>query len=124
MPGSALLLGVVVTCGIVPAVTVRRLGSLFLAAMSAFLLVLVPSADLAAFGLHEHVTAERSSGFTGPEGTEGATLSHHCELSVSVGELVPVVELPTLVVLFGDPRNPRAPSPRHRPFVPLTPPRA
>jgi hypothetical protein len=95
-----------------------------LAAVSVLLLALAPSADVVAFGLHEHVTTERSFGLTGAETAQGATPSHHCELSVSLGELIPVVELPTPLVLIGDPPNPRASSPQHRPFVPLTPPRS
>ena len=109
--------------GIVLAVTVTRLSRFLLATVSVLLLVLVPSADLVAFGLHEHVTAERTFGLAGAESTPDAPLSHHCELSVSVGELIPVVELPTAVSLMGEPPNPRAFDPQNRPFVPLPPPR-
>ena len=106
-----------------PAVTVTRLCRFLLSSVSVLLLVLVPSADLVAFGLHEHVTAEGSFGLAGAESTPDLPLSHHCELSVSVGELIPVVELPTPVSLMGEPPNPRALYAQHRPFVPLPPPR-
>lgn len=96
---------------------------LFLATVGVLLLVLAPSADVVAFGLHEHETVERSFDLTGAESTQGPTLFHHCELSVSVGELIPAAELPTPIVVMGDPPDPRASSPQHTPFVLLTPPR-
>lgn len=90
------------------------------------LLVLAPTADVAAFGLHEHVvvTPEPGSDLTGPNGLESVTLAHHCELSVSFGEAVPIVELPTPMLVEIGSRELRVSSPQHRPFVLLTPPRA
>lgn len=92
---------------------------------SVLLLVLVPSADLIAFGVHEHVAgpAERSFDLTGAESAQDPPPSHHCELSVSAGELIPVIELPTPVGVVSDPPQPPAFGPQHRPLVPLTPPR-
>lgn len=106
--------------------TIMRPWRFVLTAAAVLLLVLVPSADMVAFGPHEHVmvTPERGGDLTGAESIQDPTLSHHCELSVSVGELLPVVELPTPVVVMVDPREPHASTPQHRPFVPLTPPRS
>ena len=91
---------------------------------SVLLLVLVPSADLIAFGVHEHVVvpAERSFDLTGAS-AQDPPLSHHCELSVSVGELIPVIELTMPVGLVSDSPKPLASASQHRPLVPLTPPR-
>jgi hypothetical protein len=106
-------------------VLVIRLGKLLLITASVVLLVLVPTADQVAFGVHEHVVvpAERSFDLTGAESAQGPPLSHHCELSVSVGELISVVELPTPVGVMSDPLKPHSSAPQHRPFVLLTPPR-
>lgn len=91
---------------------------------SVLLLALVPASDLLAFGLHVHVVApERSSEISGPDDTQSPTLSHHCELSASVGELLSVVELPTPQLVTIDATEHQSAAPRNRPFVPLTPPR-
>lgn len=94
--------------------------------MSLLLLVLVPMADQLAFGFHEHVMvgAERGVDLTGAERAQGQPPSHHCELSVSIGDVLPVVELPAPVGVMVDPPEPYASDPQHRPFAPLTPPRA
>ena len=118
--------------GILLAVTIRRLTSgrslpvrLLLVAASVLLLVLVPTADLLAFGFHEHVVPpERSSDLSDQNDTQSSTLSHHCELSVSTGELLTAVELPAPGLLTIDATEHQSAAPRHRPFVPLTPPRS
>ena len=89
------------------------------------LLVLAPTADLLAFGFHEHVVPpERSSDRSDQNDTQSPTLLHHCELSVSVGGLLMVVELPTPGLIRIDTTEYQSATPRHRPFVPLTPPRS
>lgn len=89
------------------------------------LLMLAPAIDSVAFGLHEHVVApERSSNLSGPGDTQSPTLSHHCELSASGADLVSVVTVPALVRLALVTLEQRVAAPPHRPFVPLTPPRA
>ena len=117
--------GPVLAYGIVPAVTVIRPGKRLLTMASVLLLVLVPSADLIAFGVHEHVvvSAERGFDLTGAGSVQDPPSTHHCDLSVSVGELIPVIELPMPVGLVSDPPQPPAFAPQHRPLVPLTPPR-
>jgi len=97
-----------------------------LATASVLLFLLAPIADVAASGLHEHVvvTPERGSDLLDSDRLQGPTLSHHCELSMSLGEMLPVVELPMPLLTMIDPREPHASSPQHRPLVPLTPPRA
>ncbi len=102
-----------------------RTARLLLIALSSSLLVLTPAADLLAFGLHDHVApAERGSALAGPGSADGPTPSHHCELSASIGELLSVVELPVPGLVAIDATEYQAAAPRHRPFVPLTPPRA
>lgn len=93
---------------------------------SVLVLVLAPITDVAAFGLHEHTVGAPQSGndLEGSDSRQGSTLSHHCEVSMSLGEMLPVVELPMPLLTIIDLREPHASSPQHRPLVPLTPPRA
>src|SRR5436309_9538272 len=84
-----------------------------------------PTADLLAFGFHEHVVPpERSSDLSNPDDTQSPTLFHHCELSVSVGELLTAVELPAPRLITIDATECQSAAPRQWPFVPLTPPRS
>lgn len=105
--------------------TIRPL-RLLLAATTALLLVFLPSADVLAFGLHEHLigTPEQSMDLAGSDSMPSQPGSHHCELSVSIGDLVAVADLPmrkaTLVLTLEPPVS----APQHRPFVLLTPPRS
>jgi hypothetical protein len=110
----------------VTAVIILALWRLLLTAASVLLLVLVPSADIVAFGLHEHavVTPESGGDLTGSDNLEGPTISHHCEFSVSVGEVPSVIEIPMPTVVMADPPEPHASAPQYSPFVLLTPPRA
>lgn len=89
------------------------------------LLVLVPTADLLAFGFHEHIVpSERSSDLSDQDDTQNPTLLHHCELSVSAGELLTAVELPAPGLIAIDATEYQSAAPRQRPFIPLTPPRS
>jgi hypothetical protein len=88
-------------------------------------LALAPVADPLAFGVHEHVAADQRPVQTiEPASNPGPTVPHHCELSVSVGQLEPAVELATPAPIVASPPDLSAPAPSHRPFVPLNPPRA
>jgi hypothetical protein len=85
----------------------------------------MPSADLLAFGLHDHIVVpERGSNLSGPSTAQKPIPSHHCELSVSAGDLVPNIELAMPQLLAIDPPEQHASALSQRPFVPLTPPRA
>lgn len=93
---------------------------------SLLLLVLVPTADTAAFGLHEHVVvaADPGVGLGGADRTQDPTSLHHCELSVSIGELLPIMVLPRPAGVMADQASPHEPTVQHKPFLPLIPPRA
>jgi hypothetical protein len=104
--------------------TWRSTTRLLVALTSALVLASVPTADVLAFSIHEHV-ADQGQGrdVAGPDSPQGSA-SHHCELSASSAELVHMVELPKPVRLGLEPIPDLAAARRHRPFVPLTPPRA
>jgi hypothetical protein len=103
-----------------------RLVKLLLATTAVLLVSFLPSADILAFGLHQHTVAspERSLDLTGSETTEAQPVSHHCELSVSVGNVVVIADLPVSVVTFAGPPEHHVPAPQHSLFVLLTPPRS
>jgi hypothetical protein len=103
-----------------------RLVKLLLVTTVVLLVGFLPSADILAFGLHEHTVAspERSSDLTGSETTETHPVSHHCELSVGVGDVITVADLLLPVVTFAEPPEHHVPAPQHSPLVLLTPPRS
>jgi hypothetical protein len=106
-------------------VTGGRALELLLALGVVLLLLVTPTADLWAFGFHEHIVVpERGSNLTGPGTAQEPIPSHHCELSVSAGDLVPGIELAMPALVAIDPPEQRASALSQRPFVPLTPPRA
>lgn len=89
------------------------------------LLLVTPTADLLAFGFHEHIVVpEPGSTLSGPSTAQKPMPSHHCELSVSAGDLVPSIELALPPLAAIDPPEHRASALSQWPFVPLTPPRA
>ena len=107
-------------------VTAMRLVKLLLVTTAVLLVGFLPSADILAFGLHQHTVAspERSLDLPDSETTEALPVSHHCELSVSVGDRVVIAELPVSVVTFAAPPEHHVPAPQHSLIVPLTPPRS
>lgn len=89
------------------------------------LLLVTPTADLLAFGLHEHIVApERGTDLSGLSTAQEPIATHHCELSVSAGDLVPAIELAMPALVAIDPPSQHASALSQRPCVPLTPPRA
>lgn len=56
--------------------------------------VLVPIADVAAFGIHDHISVSEVTG--GDLTTEGSApgSNHHCELGMSPGTLLGLVQAP------------------------------
>jgi hypothetical protein len=105
--------------------TGNRAFELALALGILLLLLVTPTADTLAFGLHEHVVApEHGSNLTEASNAQGSTSFHHCELSVTAGDLVSTAKLATPESLVIDRPELRASASSQRPFVPLTPPRA
>ena len=104
---------------------------LLFATTTALLLVFLPSADMLAFGLHEHL-AGAPENTLGPVSSDSMQSqpgqnqpsSHHCELSVSSGDLVAVAALPMPVAVLVFTLDPLISAPQHRPFVLLAPPRS
>lgn len=104
-----------------------RRGVCVVACLLVFILVAIPTVDLVAFGIHEHtatVDPEGDSDDVTQTSHAGHVLSHHCDLSMSPGEVathfdllsplgtaVTIVELPSLHVCS-------------LPFVPFSPPRS
>ena len=105
-------------------VTGGRTLKLLLALGVVLLLLVTPTADLLAFGFHEHIAVpEPGSNLSGPSTAQKPIPSHHCELSVSAGDLVPSIEALPPLAAIGPPEQ-RASAVSQWPFVPLTPPRA
>jgi len=86
----------------------------------------IPTADLLAFGLHEHVMAPVMLGFdevTAPPHAEAGT-AHHCELWMNPGDVAPAFTpfRSAAGVNLGD--GPQSARPVWHPFLPFTPPRS
>lgn len=97
------------------------LGGRSLVWILAFLTLAVPTSDLLAFGLHEHVAAAPQA--LDEPANPGSNALHHCELWMNPSDVAPTFTLfpPASVADLGaGPRSPRLVS---RPFVPFTPPR-
>jgi hypothetical protein len=105
--------------------TIRAL-RLLLATATVLLLLFLPSADVLAFGLHEHLveTPEQTMDVAGSNNMQSQPSVHHCELSVSVGDLVAVASLPAPVTMLVFTLEPPVSVPQHRPFVLIAPPRS
>ena len=87
------------------------------------LVIVTPTADLLAFGVHEHVTASDDSGRdVSSPGSPGAS-AHHCELSISPAGLGPAVALPASGPIVGLIVDTVVNAAQRTPSVPLGPPR-
>lgn len=87
------------------------------------LVIVAPTADLLAFGVHEHVTgsAEQSRDLAGAD-TPGAP-AHHCELSISPAGLASVAVVPSPGLFVVPVVETRVSAVDRTPSVPLGPPR-
>lgn len=98
-----------------------------IACFMAFVLCVVPTVDVFAFGVHEHTAAVDREGDTDnptQPSHAGHMLSHHCDLSMTPLEISPRFELTVpLAVLAGVIETASAHA-RYTPFVTFSPPRS
>lgn len=87
------------------------------------LVIVTPTADLLAFGVHEHVTAsDDSSRDVSSPGSPGAP-AHHCELSISPAGVGPAIALPASGPIVGLIFDTGLSAAQRTPSVPFGPPR-
>lgn len=86
--------------------------------------LVAPMADVAVFGIHDHVSVSaREQGGLAATGPDPAP-SHHCELAMSPGVLLQVDEFPVPWAVASPPDGPAPLLASHTPVVPFGPPRA
>lgn len=86
--------------------------------------LVAPMADVAVFGIHDHVSVSaREQGGLTATGADSAP-SHHCELAMSPGIMLQLDELLVPGAVAAPPDVPAPPLASHTPVVPFGPPRA
>ncbi len=105
--------------------TARRTGFALVATVLVFVLAGVAIADVAVFGVHEHV-ADRDNDDLSAQAqvVDLHTTHHHCDLSMNPGEVAPAPDLAVPLGSVGALREPESPGLRDVSFVPLLPPRS
>ena len=90
-----------------------------------FALVCAAIADVAVFGVHEHV-ADRGHDDLSSQAhvADLHTIHHHCELSMNPAEVTPAPDLAVPLGIVGELCEAESPGLRDVSFVPLVPPRS
>ena len=98
-----------------------------IACLLAVVLVAIPAADVFAFGIHGHTVAVDREGDTddvAQPGHAGHLVSHHCDLSMTPGEMSPPFDFVAPMAIAVAAAEPHSPHVRSTPFVPSPPPRS
>ena len=93
----------------------------------ALVLVAIPAADVFAFGIHGHTASADRKGDTddvAQPGHAGHLVSHHCDLSMTPGEVSPHFDLVAPMAIAVAAAEPHSPHVRSKPFIPSPPPRS